>query len=263
MTIKSILNRIKSDFFLADRIDEYEKIIQFALQNKYLIVSHSEYFELVKNNAIANKKILILRQDIDSDPKYVFKWLDVQKRYNIHSSMYFRLCTLHKNAMTAVQNSGSDCGYHYEEIADFAKENKLTNREEVMSKLPKISEKFKTNLAHVEQKVGFKIKHIASHGDFANRKLNLPNHRFVTPDLLNECKLDFEAYQSEFTSTYSINISDCGYPTFYKGDLTPIQAIEKEVPIIHFLIHPRHWRSSWYWNLYENIKRVKEGFFFR
>lgn len=263
MTLKGILYRVKSDFFLLDRIDEYEQIIQLALKHNYILVSHSEYFEMVKKNELANKKIFIIRQDIDSDPKYAFKWLKLQKKYNIHSSMYFRKCTFHKEAMIAVHQSGSDAGYHYEEIADYAKQHTLLNREQVISKYDQISTLFKKNLRKMEAQIGFKIKHIASHGDFANRKLQLPNHSFITPALLDECDLDFEAYQPEFTQTYSINISDCGYPTFYKGSLTPQQAIMQNVPIIHFLMHPKHWRASWYWNIYENIKRVREGFSFR
>lgn len=263
MTLKSIFQRIKSDFFLSDRIAEYEQIICLAIEKGYQIVSHSEYFDLVKKDKIDNQKILIIRQDIDSDPKYAFKWLQVQKKYNIHSSMYFRLCTFHKNAMIAVKDAGSDCGYHYEEIADYAKKNKLTNPEAVKQHFPQIVSLFKDNLKSVENKVGFKIKHIASHGDFANRRLNLPNHILISTEVLHECGLDFEAYQSEFTETYSINISDCGYPLFYKGGKTPLEAIQQDVPIIHFLMHPKHWRSSWYWSIYENVKRVKEGISFR
>ncbi|MBN9294949.1 MAG: hypothetical protein J0G96_13310 [Flavobacteriia bacterium] len=263
MSFKSLCNRIKSDFFLPDRIREYESILQYAIENDYEILSHSEYFSLVENNQLSGKKILIIRQDIDSDPKYVYKWLALQKKYGVHSSMYFRLCTYDKQAMLAVQASGSDCGYHYEEIADYAKGKKLLSKEAVIGRFSDIIEKFKLNLRKIESDLEFKILYIASHGDFANRKLGLPNHTFVTPELLAECGLKFEAYQSQFVDTYSINISDCGYPKFYKGRMTPKEAIQSQVPVIHFLMHPKHWRSSWYWNIYENFKRLKEGFFYR
>lgn len=263
MKLKTIANRIKSDFFLADRTKEFERIITTALASGYSILSHSEYFQLVQNNQFKDRKILILRQDVDSDPKYVKKWLDLQKKYKIHSSIYFRLCTYNKAIMHAVQESGSDCGYHYEEIADYAKKHRIMTKEAVISKFPEITQVFKQNLKNCESDLGFKIKYIVSHGDFVNRKLGLPNKVFVTPDLLTECALLFEAYQSEFTDTYSINISDCGYPKFYKGELTPLEAIEQNVPIIHFLMHPKHWRSNWYWNIYENWKRLREGLAFR
>lgn len=263
MILKKVYYRIISDFFLADRTNEFERIIVAALANGYSILSHSEYFNLVKNESINDRKILILRQDVDSDPKYVYKWLALQKKYNIHSSVYFRLCTFNKEIMLAVEASGSDCGYHYEEIADYAKKHRLLYKEAVISKFPEITTLFKQHLKRIENDLGFKIKYVSSHGDFANRKLGLPNTAFVTPELLTGCGLTFEAYQSEFIDTYSINISDCGYPAFYKGELTPLEAIEQNVPIIHFLTHPKHWRSNWYWNIYENWKRLWEGFSFR
>lgn len=261
--IRGIINRIRTDFFIFERIGDYEDIIKSAQKNGYQIVSHSEYFDLVNHQQIAGKKLLIIRQDIDSDPKYALKWIKLQQQYKVNSSMYFRLCTFDKKVMHIVQNSGADCGYHYEEIATYAKKNHILNKEEVQNAYPEIIQLFKSNLKWMEDKLGFKIRYIASHGDFANRQLQLNNHQFVTPELLKECNLVFEAYQPEFTETYSINISDCGYPNLYKGELTPIQAIAQEVPIIHLLMHPKHWRSNWYWNIYENLKRFKEGIFFR
>lgn len=262
-SLKGIRNRIISDFFLRNRIAKYDLLLQKAINSGYEIMSHSAYFERVKKGLSLDSKILIIRQDIDSDPKFALKWLAVQKKHNVHSSMYFRKCTFDKAVMQKVQESGCDCGYHYEEIADFAKEKKLRYPQVVLTHLEEIQTLFKANLRQMETAVGFKIKHVASHGDFANRILNLPNHLLMTPKLLEECQLDFEAYQKEFTETYSINISDCGYPTFYKTKLTPEQAIDLQTPIIHLLLHPKHWRCSWKWNIYENFKRVKEGFSYR
>lgn len=263
MKLRTFLDRIRSDFFLSDRVGEYESILKAAISKGYSILSHSEYYNLVLNGTHVDKKIIIIRQDIDSDPKYVRQWLKVQKKYGVHSSIYFRKCTFDVDIMNEVYFSGSDCGYHYEELADFAKRNKLTKKEEVMKEFPKIRQEFKENLTKLTSKLGFKILYIASHGDFANRKLDLPNHRFISAELMEDCGLLFEAYQSEFVDTYSINISDCGYPTFYKGNTTVNQAIEANVPIIHFLMHPKHWRSSWYWNIYENGKRLIEGLQFK
>lgn len=261
--IKRIFHRIKSDFFLKDRISEYEQILKLAIESGYKIMSHSEYFNKVKSQDYENEKILIIRQDIDSDPTYAHKWLELQKKYNVHSSMYFRKCTFDKKAMIAVHNSGSDCGYHYEEIADFVKKHKLFDKQEIQGKYPEIRQLFHENLTDMESKVGFKIQYIASHGDFANRKVGLLNHEFVTPELLLENGLLFEAYQEEFTKTYHVNISDCGYPRFYKSDFTPQQAMQNNIQIIHFLMHPKHWRSSWKWNIYENSKRIIEGLKYR
>ena len=205
----------------------------------------------------------MIRHDIDSDPMYVLKWLEIQQKYGIHSSFYFRLCTVNLDVMRKVAESGSDCGYHYEELADYVKKHHILKKEEALQQLPAIQAQFKQNFRELEQRCGFKIKYIASHGDFANRKIGIQNHQLITREVMNECGIVFEAYQKEFTDTYSINISDRGYPVFYKGEISPEHAIEKGIERIHLLMHPKHWRSSLYWNSYENLKRAWEGVKYR
>jgi hypothetical protein len=248
-----------SDYFLKNRIKEYDEFIKTALENNYSILPHSEFYKLAKTKQLEGKKIMLIRHDIDSDPHYCMQWLKVEKKYGIRTSYYFRLCTINIEIMQKVHDYGSDCGYHYEEIADFAKKNILKNRIEVEQQMDKIRELFTQNFSDLENKIGFKIKSIASHGDFVNKVLNLNNYVLVNTDLLQKNKIDFECYQSEFVSNYSINVSDCVYPDLYKQRISPIDAIQKELPIIHVLIHPRHWRANWYWNTLENIKRIVEG----
>ena len=122
-----------------------------------------------------------------------------------------------------------------------------------------IQDIFKNNLIELENKCGFKIESIASHGDFANRKLGIPNHKLITNEILNTLGVTFEAYQPEFLDNYTINISDCGLPKMYKGEISSTEAINKDLKVIHLLVHPKHWRSSWKWNSYENYKRIVEG----
>ena len=257
--IKVIWYRIISDYFLKNRIKEYEEFILLALKNNYAVIPHSEFFRLAKLNQLEGKKILMIRHDIDSDPKYCKQWLSIEKKLGIKTSYYFRRCTFDVEIMKLVEKSGSDCGYHYEEIADYAKQHKLKNRKDVEKEMIKIQKLFIKNIHDFQNKLGFKIKNIASHGDFVNKKLKMFNHELVNQDLLLQNGIDFECYQKEFVENYSLNISDCSYPLMFKNNVSPQLAIEQSLPIIHVLIHPRHWRKSWKWNTYENIKRLIEG----
>lgn len=256
--IKSILNRLKSDYFLPDRIKEYDDLIRNALENGYEIVSHSEFYKMVQNNEVGLRKIMMIRHDIDSDPKYCSKWLAVEKRYNVKTSYFFRLCTLKIASMKEVINQGSDCGYHYEELATYAKRKKIRSSEEIKRHISEIREEFVTNLHSIEQQLGSKIKFIASHGDFANRKLGVANHVLIDRDFLNLNGIEFETYDPIFLDNYSINIMDAGAPNYYNGPVSQMEAIKK-YQIIHLLVHPKHWRSNLYWNTYENVKRFIEG----
>jgi hypothetical protein len=190
---------------------------------------------------------------------YCKYWLEVEKKYGVKTTYYFRLCTINLEVMKEIHNYGADCGYHYEEIADYAKDKRITSPDLINKHFTEIQDIFKNNLIDLENKCGFKIKSIASHGDFANRKLGIPNHKLITNEILNTLGVTFEAYQPEFLDNYTINISDCGLPKMYKGEISSIEAINKDLKVIHLLVHPKHWRSSWKWNSYENYKRIVEG----
>lgn len=259
----SIINRIRSDFFICNRIADYEQIIKTAIDKNYEVLPLSEFFNDARNNRLTGRKILLIRHDIDSDPTYVLKWLSVNQKYGVRTSFYFRLCTLNYSVMKKVHDLKSDCGYHYEELATIAKRKKIRTKKEIEQLYPEIRAEFIDNFNRIEQQCGFKIRSIASHGDFANRILNTPNREFITEAVMEQCGIDFETYQSEITNNYSINITDCGYPNLYRGDTSVLQAIDQQHPIIHILIHPKHWRSSWYWNIYENGKRIIEGLKYR
>ena len=70
--------------------------------------------------------------------------------------------------------------------------------------------------------------------------------------------LVFEAYDREFLENYDINIMDAGGPLFYNGPISQLDALDN-YNVIHLLIHPRHWKSSFYWSTYENLKRLIQG----
>lgn len=256
--IKTILKRIGLDYFLRNRINEYDHLIKTALDKGFEIMPHSQFYDLVKKNEIGSRKILMIRQDIDSDPNYCREWLRIEKKYQIHTSYYFRLCTIDIPIMKEVLAYGSDCGYHYEELASYAKRHKIKSAEEIQQHFDEIRKEFKHNLSALETQLGSKIQYIASHGDFANRKLKMPNHTFINREVLDDNGLVFEAYDAEFLDNYSINIMDAGGPGYYNGPISQLDALD-QYQIVHLLLHPKNWRSSFYWNTYENSKRFFEG----
>lgn len=255
----SVLKKLYSDYFMKTRIGEYEDLIVYMLKHDYQIVSCHNFYNMLNNNLInSNSKIFINRHDIDTDTKTARKMFEIEKRYAVFSTYYFRLSTLDFCLMKEIHNYGSEVGYHFEELATFAKKNNLYTKNKILSKIHDIRSNFEENFLSLENKLGFKIKSVASHGDFTNRKLGITNHPVTdSENLRGILGIQFEAYDKQLTSNFSIYISDRLPPQKYYP-LSPYDAI-KNNNVICLLTHPRQWHSSWVSNSKENIVRLVEG----
>lgn len=258
MMIRSIYNRIYSDFLLPDRMPEYKRVNQKALNAGYTFLTIGEVFQKGVLTQKLPEKVFVHRHDIDTDTQTARRFFTVEKELGIKSSFHFRLNHLDVRLMNEIREYGSEVGYHYEEIAQVAKERKLKSREDVLSHLDEIRSAFLENLLKIEKAAGFKIKTASSHGDFVNRKLGVPNHEMVNEELLKKAGLDYEAYDLRLDGIYSVTLSDKPYPQFYR-DKTPDEAIDEKLNVIYLLTHPRHWHVSRWENLKDNILRLREG----
>lgn len=257
--IKSIYNRFYSDFLLPDRLVEMQRIIVAAKENGYKHLTLPEYFDQITSTSkVETSKIFIHRHDIDTDVKTARLFYKLEKQEGIKASYYFRQNTIDISLMKELHHDGFEVGYHFEEIAQYCKDNKTYTVEFVRQNMEAIQHIFLENLKKLEQNLEFKIQTVASHGDFINRMLRIPNHELISDALLHTAGLKFECYDKRLTESYSILCSDNAYPQFYRG-MSPVDAINSDKNIIHFLSHPRHWRSAPLENLKDNMQRLVEG----
>lgn len=261
--IRSLLHRLISDYGIFNRIRAYEELLRTAISEGYTVMRHCDFVRALDENKPLRDRVLLVRHDIDTDPNFCFQWLEVEKKLGINTSYFFRLSTAKKSVMQEVVACGGECGYHYEEAATVAKEYRVRDVDTLEQYRDIIEQQFAENVKRIESIAGTRIVSVVSHGDFVNRKLQLPNHSFVNNQLLKQCQLAYEGYDHRMVSRYSVNISDHLYPTYFRGEVSPMDAIRNHLPVVHLLVHPRHWRSSWYWNTRENVTRLIEGVAYR
>lgn len=257
---KVIYQRLYYDYLMPSRLDEYEALIVNILDEGYEIISVVDYFRRLKNGAVYNNdKLFINRHDIDTDVKTARRIFNIEKSYNVNASYYFRLKTLDFLFMQEINNYGSEASYHFEELASFSKCNNLTSKYKVLEHIGDIRSEFKKNFLKIERELGFKLKSVASHGDFANRKLGVTNHPITNCEKLREeLGIEVEVYDDELFSSFDVYLSDRLPPLKFEP-MTPISAINKEYRVIYMLTHPRQWYASWTSNTIENLSRLIEG----
>ena len=255
-----IFNRFYSDFIMPSRLDQYEQLINKALSMNYEVCSIEIFWNKVKQRTYDNGiRYLILRHDIDTDVSTAKEIFKIEQNYKVYSSYYFRLSTLDGQFMNDIAKCGSEASYHYEEIASFAKKNDIKDAREIHKRIDEIKDLFSLNLSSLRDRFGLPMNIVASHGDFVNRILGIPNN-FLLKNLnfrkVNDIVL--EVYDREMMDLVNVRCSDTGYPDFWKP-FSPLNSIEKGSKIVYILTHPRHWKSNIVINIKDDLRRVHEG----
>ncbi|MGB9790946.1 MAG: hypothetical protein ACPLTR_00020 [Thermacetogeniaceae bacterium] len=257
---KGIANRFYSDFLLPDRLSEWRLLLEYALEYGYEVHSVKSFWQILRNKRIkAGSKYLVVRHDIDTDSCTAYKFWEIEKRLKLQTSYYFRLSTLDINLMQEIEAMGGEASYHYEELATYAKRKGLIDRNAVLAHLNVIRQIFAQNLTNLRKQTGLPMRIVASHGDWINRKLGLPNWIILEDDMFRkEVDIDLEVYDLEFMRFITGRYSDATYPKFWRPQ-NPLEAIKAEEPVVYILVHPRHWRANVHVNLLDDLCRLWEG----
>lgn len=242
-------------YLLNNRLDDYFKILAYAKENEYQIISLARYVNKQFNQ---DKKVLILRHDIDHINKGTELMFEIEKAAGAYASYYFRHCTEDGTLIKKIRDYGSEVSLHFETIADYAKENNITSKEVLYhNDFRKIClVKLKQDLELFRTKYNLLCETIASHGEFINRVIETPNNTLTEDqsvyDYLN---IRMEAYNAQLINSFNIYISDTvmeinnGY--IYGCD--PINAMkDKDNKVILFLTHPNHW----YYSPWQRIRKI-------
>lgn len=249
-----MLKRIYGDYFMPNRYKEYENFLKTFIDNNFNFIRVRDY-ELLKNK---DEKYFVLRHDIDSDVKIAKKMFEIEKKLGIYSTYYFRLCTQDKEFMQELIEYGSEVGYHYEEIAQYCKDNNNISPEFVNKNINEIKDIMIKNIKRFEDVNQLKISSIASHGDFINRRIDIINKYIYQEDMKIKLGL-IEAYDIE--KFIEFRTADAAYPIYWKKD--PQKAIEEGKKKVLVLVHPRQWNSAPINRLKLDIQRLIEGIRYR
>lgn len=254
-----LISRLYSDYFMPSRLPKYERFIRAAHDRGFAQTSVRNFFECTGDGGVAEgRKVVVHRHDIDTDLRTARKLFEIEQKYQVKSSFYFRLATLDFKLMREIEEYGSEASYHYEELASFAKQNGIRDAARIQSRMSEIRRTFKTNFCSIEQRLGRKMITVASHGDFANRRLKLNNTEVLNDQQLRDsCGIKCEVYDQAFLQHFDFYVADKPHPQYYHPSC-PFEALSKYRRIC-FLTHPRQFETNWVENTKDNLLRFYEG----
>ena len=244
---------------MPSRLGEFKRLLNSALEHGYQTYTISQFWKETKHGKInIPGKCLILRHDIDTDLSTAKRMWEIEHSLSIKSTFFFRLSTFNVRLMKLIENNGGEASYHYEELATFCKKHHIKSTQEVKERLHEIRDQFKMNIMRLRELSGLPLQIVASHGDFVNRKLCIPNQIILKDkDFRKDVNINLEAYDESANRLIESRHSDKPFPQFW-APVAPIQAIENHIGVIYVLIHPRQWRASIITNLKDNLKRLYE-----
>jgi hypothetical protein len=256
--MNTALNRLYSDYFMPSQLTAHENLLCAAKDANYRHISVRMYLEIIRKAEVCSEPTIIHRHDIDTDLRTARKLFEIEKKHGIKSSFYFRLSTLDINLMREIEEYGSEASYHYEELATYAKKNKIKDAATLRIHLPQIRSEFMENFLKIEQQLGKKMKTVCGHGDFANRKLKISNTEILADRQLRQrCGIEGETYDRTLMEHIDVYISDQPPPDFYHP-CSPLISLGRHRRI-YLLTHPRCLEANWKANTRENLLRFYEG----
>lgn len=253
--MKTVLHRIYSDYLMPSRLADYDALVRHAQDAGYHQLSVRDFVGSPDDTGL---RTLVHRHDIDSDVRTAAKMFAIEVKHGVKASYYFRLSTLDLGLMREIEAYGSEASYHFEEVADFAKRHHIKDPDVVRTRFPIIRAQFRQNLGRIEQALGRKLVTVASHGDFANRRLQIINHEILQdPGFRTRCGIACETYDPALLARFDMYISDRPHPVYYHP-MPPATALGRYRNIC-LLTHPLQWETNWVDATRCNLRRLTEG----
>ncbi len=256
-------HRIHADFLMPSRLGEFARLLETALHADYEVMGIQRFWRERAPSEEGSERRFVLRHDVDTDPGTAAALWQIERGLGIAGSWFFRLSTRDTALMAAIALSNGEVGYHYEELATIAKERRLRTRDEALAALPEARDRFRANLAELRVATGLPLRVAASHGDFANRHVGVPNWTLLADrSFRDEVGIDLEGYDADLLARMPLRSTDTAPPRRWVAE-DPLAAIGRGEPVVYALVHPRHWRVARAINARDDVARIIDGVRYR
>ncbi len=197
------------------------------------------------------EKFIILRHDVDKKPANALKIANIEKKYGINSTFFFRIKkkVFHPGIISKIEELGYEIGYHYEELADSKGD------------LKKAINLFKKNLEKIREIAD--IKTICMHGStlsrWDNKKL-WKYYNFKDFGIIGEGYLSIDFTKIVYISDSGGNWSSGNYikrdfpcsPTAININIKKTDELinliaQEKYPNLYILSHPDRWNEGMAW----------------
>jgi len=253
--VSRLATRLYRDYLQPERLEELRALVARAVELGYEPMTLSGFGERAAAGDLA-ARVLLLRHDIHSDVPRVRRMWEIERGLRIVGSFFFRRSTWDVPFMRELSAAGCEVGYHYEELATLIKRRGAASAAEARALIGPARERLRASLAELRAGSGLALDVLASHGDFANRALDVANVELLEDAAFRAAiGVRLEAYDVE--DRVDVRCSDGGARGWEPVD--PAAALERGAGVVELLLHPRAWGRAPAANARLDLGRVVEG----
>lgn len=254
----SVARRLYRDYLQSERLDEFRRLVGRAVELGYGTMTLSAFAErTAAGDRAPDGPVLLLRHDIDSDVARARRMWEIERGFGVVGSFFFRRSTWDVSLMRELSAAGCEVGYHYEELAVLIKRRGAATAADARTLIAPARQRLRESLGELRAESGLALDVLASHGDFANRAVDVGNTELLDDAAFRaEIGVRLEAYDLE--RHVDARASD-GASTQYWWPADPIEALERGARVVEVLVHPRAWGAAPLVNARIDLDRLVEG----
>jgi hypothetical protein len=254
----AVATRVYRDYLEPERLDELRQLLGRALEQGYETMTLSAFAERVAAGALAPRaRVLLLRHDVDSDVPRAQRMWEIERQLGIAGTYFFRRSTWDVPFMRELAAAGCEVGYHYEELATLIKEHGAATAGAARELIVPARERLRGALAELRAGSGLPLDVLASHGDFANRAVDVGNVELLDdPVFRTQIGARLEGYDIE--EHVDVRCSDGAGPERW-SPVDPAPALARGARVVELLLHPRAWGAAPATNARMDLERVFDG----
>tara|TARA_B100000886_G_scaffold67550_1_gene42529 strand:+ start:1266 stop:2033 length:768 start_codon:yes stop_codon:yes gene_type:complete len=228
------------DFTLA----KYENFLKKVTSNKLVVYTIKDWIKTTPERGIC------IRHDVDRKPSNSLKFAELEKKYGIQSTYYFRSkkASFDQSIIEKISLLGHEIGYHYEELSDSNGDYK------------KAIKRFEKNLKSLRNYV--KVDTISMHGaplsKIDNREL-WKKFNFEDYDIIGEAYITIDYKETYYLTDTGRSWSDdsANVRDMQSDSISPEVKIRTTDDLISFIengtqskiivtFHPERWSSNYF-----------------
>jgi hypothetical protein len=256
-SLQVIAGHLYQSLLMPDRLAQYRDLLRSIAAKGYTFSTVEAFASNVFAGCLPHEQTCVLRVDIDSDAAGAARMFDIAAAEGVHGTYYFRLSTFDRPLAQRVRSQGSEAGYHFEELAIYAKRNGLRSAEEIEAHVPAMRDEFRRNIMRFRNAMGDFPRTIAAHGDFINRRFGIRNSRIVDRALIDEFGILAETNEPRLMGAVTARVSDRPAPRWWHPQ-SPIEAMSESPKVLYILVHPRQWVRAPLHNIRLDLQRGGE-----